>query len=1552
MNNFKRHFCILMAFVFLSGILSVTPAVNANEASGLVLWYKFSEGSGSVVTDLSGNNNDGQLVGGVTWINGNSIELNGSDGYVQMPNGILSGLTDITVSTNVRIDVSNVNPAWIFTFGSSTDPLSTVGSKYFGLLEDSSSRFRATITTDRWVGEQNASKGSSLSKGVWKNIVVVISGNTMTLYEDGVAVATNSNTTIDPKDVEYTIANYIGKPAYLADKYLKARINDFRIYNRALSQDEINTLASAIDEINSQESVIAVREDKNRIDIGDISNVVGDLTLPVTGVFGSSISWSSDKPDIISSSGKVTRPPQGSEDAVVTLTATITKGNVSDTRAFVATVKASQPKGALDPDIVWYKFDETNNTSIITDWTGNGRNAELKNGAVRQEGVIGSGIKLDGVDDYISLPRGILSSTTDFTISTWLKQDQNSAWQRLYDFGTSNSNYLFLTTKATPSNVDSGVRFAITTSGGSGEQTITSGASKPMPQNVWTNVTVTLSGNVGILYIDGVEVARNNNITLKPRSLGTTTQNYIGKSQYSADPYLNGTVDDFRIYGRALSLEEIQSIMETRYPSMINDAINSIDLGDINAVVSNLSLPTAGKHGTVISWMSDNEAVIESDGTVHRPAEGMNNAVVTLTATVSKGSYQETKSFQVTVLAHNQEYDFNMDKETLSLGLTEVVTRDLWLPSTGKYGSAISWKSDNPSVLEDNGKVHRPSKGTGNQKVKLTATITAGSLKATKEFELTVLEEYAGYVMSYFTNGGTELSDTLHLAYSEDGLHWIPLNDNNGIVFPKTGEKHIRDPFLFRKEDGSFVLLATNNLNSTYIYAWDSDDLMNFKNERLLKMNDTNMHARAPECSYDPETGKYIIYWSGDVIYSNTTTDFMSVSYESKFFDPGYKCIDATIINANGSYYLFFKDERDSSQTNTDYKAIKVAKSDSLKPGSFSMVKPDILTDHNVEGPAVMKSFNDDKWYMYYDYYTQGGVCGCSYTTDLESGNWTKMDASEYSIPSGARHGNVIMVTQSELNALKERFTAPQYIVSAEPVTVSTPVNTQPNLPKSVKVQYDNGMTDTLSVHWETIKQEDLSKAGHSIIVKGTVYSADYKKPLIENRADPCIYKHTDGYYYFTASYMDAAHNNNQSYQYDRIILRRAATIEGLADAEEITVFTRPLVSGNQSPHVWAPEIHYINGKWYIYYTTTISSTDKWAIRPHALECSGDPMVKENWVDKGQIKKTNASDLAFNGFSLDHTVFEHNGELYMIWAQNNPNSNLYIARMSDPLTISTNAVLLATPEYTWETQGYKVNEGASVIKRNGKIFVAFSASGTDSRYCMGLLTADADSDLLDPASWTKTPYPVMASSRANGQFGPGHNSFTVSEDGVQDLLVYHARQKETFISSSYEPLYDAGRHARVQRLYWNSDGTPNFGVPAADGEAAPMTMEITATVNIIKSDWSIVQQPEYVFRDAQGNAASKMIKDGSVTISAVVKSSSTEQGTKDITMICALYDKNTGKLVKLVNNKQSVQAGGNLDISTTIDDLPGDETDLILKTYFWDKVDSMEPIFTPFIYSK
>jgi alpha-L-arabinofuranosidase len=172
----------------------------------------------------------------------------------------------------------------------------------------------------------------------------------------------------------------------------------------------------------------------------------------------------------------------------------------------------------------------------------------------RVAGQFGNAVELDGLTQYARLPAGIVGALHDFTIAAWVKPQAIETWARMFDFGSSTDVNMFLTVSA-----GSAPRFAITTSGNGNEQRLSGTA--PLPVNEWAHLAVTVTCTTGTLYVNGVPVATSPDMTLNPSSLGATTNNWIGKSQYDAEPLLNAAVDEFQIYDRGLSQPEVQSLM-------------------------------------------------------------------------------------------------------------------------------------------------------------------------------------------------------------------------------------------------------------------------------------------------------------------------------------------------------------------------------------------------------------------------------------------------------------------------------------------------------------------------------------------------------------------------------------------------------------------------------------------------------------------------------------------------------------------------------------------------------------------------------------------------------------------------------------------------------------------------------------------------------------------------------------------------------------------------------------------------------------------------------
>jgi large repetitive protein len=325
---------LTVASLFLGLAAPVAPTLAAETADvtdGLALWYKLDGASGSTVTDASGHGRDGTVNGTADWSGtGQGLAFNGSDTYVKVPDNVLKGMDAITVSTDVLIDSAQTTPYFIYGFGNSS---AGTGNGY---LFTTGNSLRTSIATGNWSTEQTtkAADSHNLTRAVWKHLTYTQSGNTGVLYEDGVEVGRNTAVTITPGAIGSgtTTANHIGKSVYSGDKLFKGRIRDFRVYDRALDASEVGQLALPV-------ATQGVADDKSALSLGDTSAVTGDLDLPKAGTAGgSTISWASDNTAVVSDSGKVTRPAAGRPNGHATLTATLKKSTVTDTKSFDVTV--------------------------------------------------------------------------------------------------------------------------------------------------------------------------------------------------------------------------------------------------------------------------------------------------------------------------------------------------------------------------------------------------------------------------------------------------------------------------------------------------------------------------------------------------------------------------------------------------------------------------------------------------------------------------------------------------------------------------------------------------------------------------------------------------------------------------------------------------------------------------------------------------------------------------------------------------------------------------------------------------------------------------------------------------------------------------------------------------------------------------------------------------------------------------------------------------------------------------------------------------------------
>lgn len=312
-----------------------------------------------------------------------------------------------------------------------------------------------------------------------------------------------------------------------------------------------------------------------------------------------------------------------------------------------------------------------------------------------------------------------------------------------------------------------------------------------------------------------------------------------------------------------------------------------------------------------------------------------------------------------------------------------------------------------------------------------------------------------------------------------------------------------------------------------------------------------------------------------------------------------------------------------------------------------------------------------------------------------------------------------------------------------------------------------------------------------------------FSNPLMPSGADPWIIE-KDGYYYYTHT---TGHN---------LVLYKTRNFDELPAARRVVVWNPP-DSTNWSKQLWAPELHYIKGRWYFYFAADDGVNETHRI--YVLENKRKDPTQGAWEFKGQVAD------ATNKWAIDASVFRHKRKWYMAWSgwegDVNRQQDIYIARMKNPWTIRGERARISSPTLEWERHGdlndpqnpphVAVNEGPQWLRNKKKLFIVYSASGcwTD-HYGLGLLTFTGKRNLLDSSLWKKTTTPVFSTATRDSVFAPGHNSFFKSPDGRQDWILYHANAA---------PGLGCGRarSPRAQPFTWNADGSPNFGTPAKTG---------------------------------------------------------------------------------------------------------------------------------------
>ncbi|MGM0874719.1 MAG: family 43 glycosylhydrolase [Bacillota bacterium] len=585
---------------------------------------------------------------------------------------------------------------------------------------------------------------------------------------------------------------------------------------------------------------------------------------------------------------------------------------------------------------------------------------------------------------YVKLPVGLINDES-FTIETTFSTSTSSShW--LYSIGNKTGiwpnvkNYIFLN----PKQGNGSVRFGIKDSN---KELLFQNAT--IDSREYNTFTASFKEGEISLYLNGEPVGtlpHTYSVMDILKEGVDSTANYIGfigKSLYEPDAAFTGKLADFKVYNYTLSAEEVKQNATLTDEEIVELAKANLEIPNADDIRGNITLPTSTNNGATITWETDRPDVVN----------------------VNK--------------AENENYD------DIPAGIVTRLDTDT--------------------------------------QVKLTATITSGEVSDTKQILLTVKakpkkKNFTSYLMTHFT-GEHDIGEQIYFASSTDGLIWKDLNDSNPVLTSDIGEKGVRDPYILRSAEGDkFYIIATDlriangkgwsdaqRNGSKSLIVWESTDLINWSEPRMVEVAPPNAgDAWAPEAFYDEKTGEYVVFWAsrlpngeGDFgphdIYYAKTRDFHTFTEPKVFIDrPGdTHIIDTTIIKDNDMYYRYSGDGQ-----------ITIEKTDQIL-GTWSKVgtieSSTGLTGHDVEGPLIFK-FNDRKeWNLMVDQYATGKGYLPLLTTDLSSGEFTKLTTSDYSLGSNKkRHGSVLPITQEEYEAVMAKWSklveAPDEEEQEEPI--------------------------------------------------------------------------------------------------------------------------------------------------------------------------------------------------------------------------------------------------------------------------------------------------------------------------------------------------------------------------------------------------------------------------------------------------------------------------------------------------------------------------------------
>ncbi len=777
------------------------------------------------------------------------------------------------------------------------------------------------------------------------------------------------------------------------------------------------------------------------------------------------------------------------------------------------------------------------------------------------------------------------------------------------------------------------------------------------------------------------------------------------------------------------------------------------------------------------------------------------------------------------------------DMEAVELGNITAVTENLKLPAEGTVnGSKITWSSDNPAVLGNDGKV---TAADTTVEVKLTATFTLNGASESKVYNVRVIgkNDKADLVLGQYLNLPYYLTvaDTLPVEAMGMKIKW---ESDSSDIDPATGK----------------ITPSKEGLTDVKLVASVSENGKEEKKEFRVKLLGTDS---AHILSYIRQVDE-----SKKGMYDEYVCDSMHLGYSKD--GKTYKAL------LNNTGVLFAKAQGAASKLLKDPYVFR------MKDGSFGILavrinpgeavadekgtvlfftSKDLVSyteqgmirlsdDEFISSPACVYDAVSDSYRITWTG-TQSGLSYANTTKDFKT--FTKAELSlpiqntsvktdiAYAIP-----GNTLGVTAEEAQYLLNKL---DKVVNTGVVNPEITVNigeTKELADTKVTAEYSDGSQAEKTVIWN---EDDLAKVDFNTEgtykVSGTIRQiSDQTKdnyPFLLGRADPNVVAYNGKYYFISTT--EANSNTN-------IYVRESDTITGLNKAEEHLIYdvAKGKAYGYDTPYNhWAPELHVVNGELCVFFSANHGSD--FNVQSMFMKLTGsDPKNYEDWGELHRFLNKDGGYLTepYGGITLDMTHFVCKGKDYVVWAQRNfgkngGTSDLWIGQIDPekPYQLTSDAVKIVDCEYGWERNHTFVDEGPFAIVKEDKVYLTYSGGATDETYCVGMTVADltGDVNLLDPNAWKKSNYPILTGFSVPGYNGPGHNSYVMDRDGTL-INVFHARDDQGRF----------GRDAFLRMVHFGVDGDPILDM-TEEREILPENKNVTMTVQVKKEDTPVDPDP-------------------------------------------------------------------------------------------------------------